>query len=132
MNTTSSGPAIEPWWRTHLQAAVFAAPAAVAWTIACNYIVPKLKEVCHTARLDPEQLGELRWMPWFLVQGDVWIWLFPVLILAALELFRRGYPPYRRLTVGAFVWLVNMLVLLGLMLLLIMAVVAAVSLQSAS
>jgi len=130
MSTTPSHTNIEPRWRTYLQAVVFVAPAAIAWGFACVYLVPKIKEVCYAARLEPTQLGWLWRAPWLVVRHSLSIWVAPIFILTVLELFGGGWARHRRVTVGFIVWVVNVIVLLGLTVLLILGLIAGSSLAS--
>jgi hypothetical protein len=131
MSTTPSDANFEPRWQTYFQAVVFAAPAVIAWAFACVYLVPKLREICYVARLEPTQLGWLWRAPWFLVRTGQSIWITPILIFAILELFGRGrWARDRRVAVSIIVWVVNVIVLFGLTALLILGLVAGSSLSS--
>ena len=130
MTTTPSDTNIEPRWRTYLQAVVFAAPAVIAWGFACVYLVPKLKEICSAARLEPASLDGLWQTTWGVVRHSLSIWVAPIFILVLLELFGGGWARHRRLTVGIIVWVVNVFVFFGLTVLLILSLIAGSSLAS--
>ena len=119
---------IEAGWKTYLRAAVFALPAIIAWGFACVFLVPKLREICSQAGMQPSQLGWLWDAPIFLVQFGRAILVVIVLLLALLELFGRRWARHRRVTVSIVVWLANFSVLFGLTALLILALIAAPSL----
>jgi type II secretory pathway component PulF len=116
---------IEAGWKTYLKAAVFVLPAIIAWGFACVFLVPKLREICSQAGMQPSQVGWL-WDPaFFLVEFGRTIFVVVVLLLAVLELFGRRWARHRRVTVGIIVWVANLSVLFGLTALLILALIAA-------
>ena len=131
MSTTSFDTHLEPCWQPYLQAIMFALPAVIAWGFACVMLVPKVKEICLAARLEPAKVGWLWDAPLFLVQHGRSIGIASILILVLLELFVRGWARHRRVTVSILVWVVNAAVIVGLITLLILVLIAAPSLSHA-
>lgn len=130
MSTTPSDANIEPRWRTYLRAAVFAAPAMLAWGFARVYLFPKFTEICSAARLHTTPLDGLWYTTWVLMRQSLPIWVALILIFVLLGLFGGGWARYRRLTVGIFAWVVNVIVLFGLTVMLILSLIAASSMAS--
>ena len=125
VNVISPDTIIEPWWRTYAKALVFVSPAVMAWGFACIYLVPKAREICRVAGLDPSGLGWLWPAISFSVQWGPSILVTAIVTLILLEVVAPGWRRRRRLTVSSITWLANVAVLFGLIMLLIVVLIAA-------
>jgi hypothetical protein len=125
MNATSPDANSQPGWLTYARAVSFALPAAIAWGFACIFLVPKANELSRTAALDPSGFGWLWPATFFLVHWGRSILLAGALMLVLLEFVAPWWKRRRQLAVGIGVWLANVSVLFGLIMLLIIVLVAA-------
>jgi hypothetical protein len=122
MNTSFPTPNVEARWASYLKAGTFLAPSLILWTFSCVFMMPKLKQICGNAGFA---------LPTIL-QATIFATSHPVLILVAivspfflLEWRSSGWPRYRRVTLGAGVFLINALILLVITLMVFSALVAA-------
>ncbi len=99
-------------------------PAVVAWSFACTFLVPKVKEIAFTTGLNPSDLGWTWPVTFFLVEWSHGILVAVVVALGLVEIFvRRRWP--RKLVVGIGIWMANVLVLFVLSVLLVAVLTAA-------
>jgi len=116
---------IEPAWKSYLRGMAFVLPAVMTWAFTCVYLAPKIQEVCAAGKLEPAELGWLWRTPWFLVHsGRSLLFAFAVL-LVLLELVGRKRTRYRKAVISVAVWLLNVVVLLGMITLLILVLSGA-------
>jgi hypothetical protein len=123
MNVTSPDPVIERPWLTYTKAVIFILPAVIAWGFACTFLVPKAKEICQMAGLNPSQLGWIWPATFFLVYWGRAVMLAGVLAFVLLEFVAPRWWR-RRLAVGIGIWLANVTVLFALSMLLVIVLIA--------
>ncbi len=111
-------------WLTYTKAVVFIVPAVITWGLACTFVVPKAKEICHMAGVNPSHFGWIFPATFFLVD-----WGRALLVggIVALVLSEFVAPRWwrRRVAVGIGIWLANVAVFFALFMLLVIVLVAA-------
>jgi hypothetical protein len=125
MSASLSDTTVEPRWLTYAKGIVFTSPAVVAWGFACIFLLPKAREICHNASLDPAGFGWLWGATLLLAQWGRSMLVVGVLMFVLLEFAAPKRGRGRGLAVGISVWLANVAVLFGLTMLLIVVLVAA-------
>jgi len=128
MSETSFDKHTETRWLTYLKALIFLFPAVIAWGFTCVFILPKLKESFEIAGLDLSTQGWLWTTPSVLIlllEHSLFVCIVLFVTFILLESFFRRWIPYRRITLGALVWVVNVAVLVAVTDLLILATIAA-------
>ncbi len=127
MNATSPNPVIERPWLTYTKALLFLLPAILAWSFACDKLMPLAKAICVKAGFEPSHLGHSGWIwpaTFFLADWG------PTLLVAGVLAFVLGEfvaPRWwrRRLVLGIGIWVANLAVLFALSVLLTIVIIVA-------
>jgi hypothetical protein len=126
-----SASGIEPGWATYLRGLLLMGPALFIWFSTRILILPKLKEIWLASRLDmPSLLRQI--LAGMDVTCRYW-WAFAagaVALLGLLEWRSRGWPRFRRTTMGCGIFTLNLCALLALAAIGILGILAAAQLAS--
>lgn len=122
MNMTDLSSPSEPRWATYTKAAVFLAPAAVLWTFAAMFLMPRLQKICQEAGTT---LPSIYQVTNFLSNHPVLVLIAMAAPFAVLEWRWARWPQFRRASLGGVVFLLNTLVIALITFMLVMALMAA-------
>jgi len=139
-NMNTNPPNIEPRWATYAKAGTFLFPALIMWLLTVVFVLPKAAEICQAAgttvfSFEHSVPAIIRaWAAigqamifltshWFIIGGAI------VLAFGLLERYFNRWPRYRRVAIGAGVFLFNAVVLVSLTLMIISILVAAPALK---
>lgn len=126
MNPPAHHPALQPRWRTYLNASGFLAPPLFLWALLCVFAFPKLKQLWADAGfMDSTMMAFMQTSDFFMHYG-VLLGISVVVLLSLIEWRGNGWwPRYRRVSVGLLVFVLNSAVLLLLTAMLCSAIAAA-------
>jgi hypothetical protein len=104
----------EPRWRTYVKSALFIAPALLAWAFIAVFVFPKLQQMWVDSKMMD---SEFQWMMSSLqvaMMNTKLICALPIILFVVLEFTGDWWPRYRRAVVGAFVFVFNTTIVIGL------------------
>jgi hypothetical protein len=126
MNMTTDPANLEPRWATYTRAAVFLIPAVALWTFAVMFLMPKLQAIGREAGIS---------LPWPYAVATFFAEHWPVVLLvvmvplALMEWRWRGWPTFRRISLGGVVFVLNAGVMVLITLMLVLALYVAPALM---
>ena len=134
MNTSNSN--IEPRWATYLKAVTFVFPAVCLWTLSTVFLLPLLNQICQKANLTTSAfndaphlakaaLGISKAMILFVTPHCLLISSVICFAIILLEWRSTQWRRYRRVAIGAGVFLINFTVLISITMMVVIALVAA-------
>ena len=129
MNTSLCTQSIEPGWKSYLTASAFSVPAIAAACFSVTFLVPKLEEIWKLTGFDSAAVGVLLNVVLFTARHGLILLLTVGVIVGLLEWRSRGWPHYRRVSLGIACFLVNTAVLVYLTALFTTAMITAPSLM---